>query len=275
MHCKLKDIEKTIQLINKDLLKLYKWSTKHGLKINPKKSNAIVFSPRNIPFEVLPSILIDNVVVPYCNKVKNLGVILDSSLNWSNHVSFVCQKVYFALHRLYKFRANTPIATRIRLVSSLILPIFDYGAISYCNLDSYSIDRLQVAQNNCIRYIFNLKRRDRVSSYYTKLGWLKIRERHELQALIYCHKILHGCAPPYLSNMLTLMGEVRERPSRAHSFYLQAPLVGKDAPEKSFTVLSYRYWNSLKPDICKKNNITAFRTNVEKLLLQRYLCAKL
>ena len=111
---------------------------------------------------------------------------------------------------------------------------------------------------------------DRISPYYSKLGWLKIRERHELQILTQCHKILHGYAPPYLTDLLTLMGEARERSSRSHDLYLKAPLVGRDAPEKSYSVLSYRYWNSLKPEVCKKKNSASFRVTVENLLLQRY-----
>ena len=223
----------------------------------------------------LPNFFINDITVPYCDKVKNLGVVFDSSLSWSNQVSSVCQKVYYALHRLYKFRSITPIATRIRLVNSLILPLFDYSLVAYCNLDSSSIDRLQVAQNNCIRYIYNLKRRDRVSSYYTKLGWLKIKERQELQILIYCHKILHGYAPDYLNDLVTRMGSVSERTTRSHSLFLQAPLVGRDAPEKSFSVFAYRLWNGLKNNVCSLKNVATFRKNIENSLSKRYVCAKL
>ena len=270
LSCKFNDVQRVVELINSDLQKLYSWSTEHGLKLNPTKSTAIVFSSKTLSTVNFPQILINNVVVPYNDHVKNLGLIFDSNLCWSKHVSSVCQRVNYALHRLYKFRTLTPIATRIRLVNSLILPLFDYSAVAYCNLDSSSLDRLQVAQNNCVRYIYNLKKRDHITHFYSKLGWLKIRERHDLQILVNCYKILHGYAPDYLSGMLTLMGSIRGRPSRSHPYYLQAPLVGRDAPEKSFSVSAYRLWNNLKPELCKTKNIATFRKNVENILLKRY-----
>ena len=275
LRCKSYDLKRAVQLINSDLQNLFAWSTEHGLKLNPSKSTAIIFRPKNLTLENVPVIHINNVEIPYSDYVKNLGLTFDCNLNWSKHVSSVCQRVHYALHRLYKFRSLTPIATRIRLVNSLILPLFDYSAVAYCNLDSSCLDRLQVAQNNCVRYIYNLKKRDRITHFYSKLGWLKIRERHDLQILTYCHKILHGFAPAYLSGMLILMGSVRERSSRSHPYFLQAPLVGRDAPEKSFSVTAYRLWNSLKPDICKTKNTATFRKNVENILMKRYLTAKL
>ena len=66
------------------------------------------------------------------------------------------------------------------------------------------------------------------------------------------------------------MDSVRGRPSRSHPYYLQAPLVGRDAPEKYFSVSAYRLWNNLKPDLCKTKNIATFHKNVENIPLKRY-----
>jgi hypothetical protein len=62
----------------------------------------------------------------YCTKVKNLGIFVDENLSWNQQVSAICQNVYFILHRFYKFRSQTPIETRKRLVIALVLLVFDY-----------------------------------------------------------------------------------------------------------------------------------------------------
>jgi hypothetical protein len=95
---------------------------------------------------------------------------------------------------VYKFRAHTPEATRIHLVRTLILPIFDYGDLVCCNLNGEGINRLQVAQNNAIRYIFNVKRWDHATKYYIKTNILKIKERRDLHCLMFTHKTLNGMA---------------------------------------------------------------------------------
>ena len=104
-------------------------------------------------------------------------------VSWSPQVSAMCQKVYLILHHINKFKATTPVETRIRLVKSLILPHFDYCDFTFCDLDSDCMYRLQRAQNWAIRYIYNVNRRDHVTPLYKKLGVLKIKERRELNCL--------------------------------------------------------------------------------------------
>jgi hypothetical protein len=273
IRCKPSDINDSIKLINDDLCRLFKWCTDHCLKINPAKSQAIIFSKNEINHQLLDNIVINGEIVPFVGKVKNLGLLFDCGLSWTNQISAICQRIYFGLHRLYKFRAMTPIETRVRLVNTLLLPLFDYCIVICCNMDVAAINRLQVVQNNCLRYIFNIKRYEHITPYYCKLGWLKIRERIDMQILLYTHKILNGYAPPYLSSFLTVMGDVHCRVTRSHKFYLQAP--GKQIPDKSFSVYAYRLWNNLQPSICNINNTSTFRKQIEAILLKRYLSAKL
>jgi hypothetical protein len=275
LHCKLSELNQKISELNSDLNEICKWSVAHALRLNPEKSQSIIFSKQNISYESIDQVIIDNKVVPFVEKVKNLGVIFDCDLSWTYQVSAICQRIYYGLYRLYKFRNMTPTETRVRLVSTLLLPLFDYCIMVYCDMDAATISRLQVAQNNCIRYIYDLKRNVHVTPYYSKLGWLKIRERLDLQIMIQTHKILHGYAPPYLSPFFKVMSDVRERATRAHSLYLQAPLVGKKVPEKSFSVQAYRLWNNLSPAVCSTKNTATFRSCVEKNLLKLYLCSKL
>jgi hypothetical protein len=273
IHCKPSDINDNIKLINDDLCRLCEWCADHCLRVNPAKSQAMLFSKNEINHELLDNIVINGEIVPFVGKVKNHGLIFDCGLSWTNQVSAICQRIYFGLHRLYKFRALTPMETRVHLVNTLLLPLFDYCIVACCNMDVAVINRLQVVQNNCLRYIFNIKKYEHITPFYCKLGWLKIWERIDMQILWYTHKILHGYAPPYLNDFPTVMGDVHSRVTRSHKFYLHAP--GKRIPDKSFSVYSYRLWNNLPPATCNINNTSTFRKQIEAILLKRYLSAKL
>ena len=125
--------------------------------------------------------------IMYVKKVKMLGIITDESLSWSPQIPLICQKVFVTLHHLYKFKSNTPIETRLKLVKSLVLPIFDYCDFLYFDLDAECLYLLQKFQNHAISYICDVKRHEHISPYYQKLGILKIRKRHELHSLIIWH----------------------------------------------------------------------------------------
>ena len=208
--------------------------------------------------------------IMYVKKVKNLGVIFDDTLSWSPQVSAICQKLFLTLHHLYKFQTNTPSETRLKLVNTLIMPIFDYCDFLFCDIDGDTLHHLQKSQNNAVRYVCNVKRREHITPYYKKIGLLKIRERHELHSLVMTHKILHGYAPAYLSDLFTVMGDVRTRPSRAHPLYLQAPRVSRDVPSKCFSVLAYRLWNNIPNTLWSCSSTTLFTIRVTNLLAQRY-----
>jgi hypothetical protein len=170
------------------------YTVKHSLKLNPQKTQSMIIrswlawsshpKPLNrrrsqyqlrFNFLNIEKIRVNNIEIPYSAKIKNLGIIMDDFFTWTNQVSAICQKIYFSLHRVYKFRSITTHDTRVKLVSTLILPITDYCIVFFCNMSDENLNRLQVAQNNAVRYIFNIKRREHITAYYGKLGWLKVK----------------------------------------------------------------------------------------------------
>ena len=178
---------------------------------------------------------------------------------------------YIWLHSIHdnKFRSQTPVETRKRLAVSLILPIFDYCDVVYVNINSENLSRLQVAQNRVIRYILDVNKWDHITPSYLSLNLLKIKERHELHALYMSHRILHGFAPSYLTPLFHRRVNVGDRSTRAHNFSLQAPRVGREVSEKSFSANSYRLWCALPPKLCCNSNVGAFKDQNFKRLLSR------
>ena len=274
LSCKPCELDQTIAKINEDIIRLQDWSRLHGLKINAQKTQCIIIGQASsIKIHTAPKIKVMGMEIEYVKKVKDLGIIIDDTLSWSPQISAICQKTYLTLHHLYKFRTNTPRETRLKLVKTLVMPIFDYCDFLYSDLDVDSLHRLQKAQNNAVRYICDVKRREHITPFYKKLGLLKIRERQELHSLVMTYKILHGYAPAYLSSMFTVMSDVRSRPSRAHALYLQAPRVGRDVPPKSFSVWAYRLWNGIPQSLWGCATSSLFTVRVSNLLAQRYLRA--
>ena len=118
-----------------------------------------------------------------------------------------------------------------------------------------------------MRYIFNIKRRDHITPYYVKLGWLKINERRDLQICVMVHKILHCYSPAYLNDIFILMSGIHGRTTRSHKMYLRSPL---GVSNNTFSVMGYRLWNRLSPELCLLKNSYVFRRKVEVIFLGLY-----
>jgi hypothetical protein len=99
---------------------------------------------RNHLLGPLPALFLGDDFIPYVFRAKNLGVTFSYDLNWGEHVSTICRKVYGALAGL----------VRMRLVFALVIPFFTYCDCVYFALDSYSLRKLTVAFNACVRYVY-------------------------------------------------------------------------------------------------------------------------
>lgn len=86
--------------------------------------------------------------------VKNIGLFMGNSMNWGVHVPEVNCKVFVSLRSLYRLKNFLP---------------FD-DADEYCSdLNKDLLNKLEHLYNNCIRYIFNVRKCDHVSQYRSQL----------------------------------------------------------------------------------------------------------
>jgi hypothetical protein len=69
----------------------------------------------------LPAHFLGDDFIPYVFKAKNLGVTFSYNLNWGDHVSTICCKVYGALAGLRRLADVIPFAVRMRLVVALAI----------------------------------------------------------------------------------------------------------------------------------------------------------
>jgi len=273
--CKPEEIAKCVALVNEILADVVHWSLKQGLKLNPTKSQVIIIGSerayKKLDFSQVPKVVLDNLELDYCDKVKNLGLVFDKHLNWNGQISQITQKFYGVLKTLEKFRDVTPEAIRIRLVKSLIMPHFDYCDVAFCNINSAQISKLQVLQNNAIRYIYDVKRGQRLSVLYKKAQILNITDRRNLSLLCQTHKILYQNCPEYLKDFATTMHDVNlVTRTRAHKMTLLAPFVSVEVPENCFKVACYRLWNALRPNLCLNENVNAFKSALKKDFFAKY-----
>lgn len=63
------------------------------------------------------------------------------------------------------------------LVHTLIFPIIDDGDLYYSDLKPDSLNKYEQLLDNCIRFVYNRRKYDHISSYRAELKCLSIRQR--------------------------------------------------------------------------------------------------
>ena len=140
--------------LNNALAKVSDWYKKNKLSVNLDKTKVMFFGtkPQLTRMENV-NVKLENVAIARVTKFKYLGLVLDCSLTFSQHVEYIKSKTFAKIRLLGKLSYILDRNTLLLLYKTLILPIFDYGDIVYAGINKQDSDTLQKPQNVACRAI--------------------------------------------------------------------------------------------------------------------------
>lgn len=263
-------IETAISNMNEDIAAIASWAFKHGLKLNESKTQTLLIGSNrlisNIDMDMVPRLRLNGHPLEFQNKVKNLGLIMNNNLTWTDQVTATCNKVFASIHSLKRFAIYFPLNMKVMLVKTLVFPHFNYCDTVYNDMTAELSDRLQRAQNYCIRFVFNLKRNDHVTPFYQELAILKLKVLRQYHILMVLHDVLHKHSPQYLYDRFAFISNNGAHNTRHGSNLLIMPAHRSSFYNKSFTVSAIRLWNSLPASIRSINLHARFGAEVKDFL---------
>lgn len=274
----LSEVTQATSALNDDLLAIHSWAKSFGLIVNPAKSQAmIVGSGRlrcKLEWSQIPPLVYEGTKISYTDKVKNLGLIMDSTLSWTSHINDISRRMYFSYHSLKRLQYFLPFNTKIMLAQSILLPILDYADVCFLDVTEELLNKLERLQNLAIRFIFSLRKYDHVSEYRTRLKWLPIRHRHETHVLAVLYNILNNPnSPSYLRSRFQLLPPP-SRPRRLclnQSRVLKLPCCKTHFMGNSFAYRAVQLWNKLPVNIQNSPSSSSFKKRLKSFYLSNLI----
>ena len=212
------------------------------------------------------SVGVDGVVVRGEGSVRNLGLQLDSTLRFRDHIVQKTRAAFAAIKLIYNIRHVISRDVKLKLCESLVLSHFNYCDIVYSScLDHVGVRRVQRVQNACLRLVYGLNRRDHVSSVLVRAGWLNMYNRRKLHLLTFFHKLMLTGAPPYLYNKIKFRTDVHNVNVRTRGL-ITPPHHRTALFERSFTYNVAKLYNPL-PVSVKSMSVHKFRRTVFGILM--------
>ena len=167
----------------------------------------MVIAPPSVKSEIpINGTVIDGECIRFVDSAKNLGIVLDSGLSFTLQINKVVSSCLLTIRNISRIKKFLNVQQLKTLVCTLIFSKLDYCNSLYYGLNAELINKLQVVQNSALRVIYGINRYDRISTtpLFTKLHWLKIRERIIFKVLLIVYKCQMGQAPHVIRNMLQL-----------------------------------------------------------------------
>lgn len=254
--------------LNSDLLAISKYSKAHNLKLNLNKCSALLFCSkfRERLLRTQLVLKLDDEFIHLKQSAKNLGIIFDCRLRFQEYISLIIKKSYLALKHLYRSRNIMTFELRKSLAESTVLSFVNYCLILYfpC-LDSVTKYRIQKIQNSCCRFVFGLKKFDRVSSKIKELHWLNIENVFKYHMSVFVYRLFQSSTPSYLRNKFIFMYETHPVQTR-YNFKLSPPRYSTAVFTRSFTYNSIKIYNSLNDEL-KILSVNSFRKRIKEFFL--------
>ena len=153
----LKSLESTV---NDELCKLYDWLIANKLSLNIKKSNYVIFRPRqkNVKYEVNLKIFNHHTnsytSLERKSYVKYLGVLIDENLSRKHHILYIASKISTSIGIIARLRHFVPLNTLQHIYRSLIQPYLLYGITAWGRADKIRRNKILCLQKRALRLMF-------------------------------------------------------------------------------------------------------------------------
>lgn len=165
------------------------------------KSMVIHSSRRNIDRRL--QLRVDGLDVEQVHCFKFLGVLINDTLTWSDHVNMVCNKVARSLSLQHRLSWFLPQSLLLLYVKSYILPSFDYCDVVWSGCTKAEALRLQTLFNFACRIVLRRRRDYSASAAHRQLGLSTLSARRNLHLAQTMFKCLSFQSPLYLSQLFS------------------------------------------------------------------------
>ena len=257
----------TFDIINK-FNELNRLCISNKLTINADKTNFILFHTINKPIpNDFSEITIEFMTIKRVNSFKYLGITLDETLNWSEHVSILCESLlkYFGIFNHIKYRVTPKMARQIYY--AFIYSRIQYGIEVYSSCSETHINRLQVIQYKLLKLILKLDRLTATNILHKEINLLKVTHIGESSVLGFVNKVLCGHCPEIFLSYYKIKRNAYDVRTKGQ---LVMPQTRIQFGDRAVKVKGCLLWNRISKNMLKHRFSKSFKDNLVKYYISTY-----
>ena len=244
-----------------------RWYSNNCLSINKKKSNVMIigskFQLQSLQLDNF-SMSLDSDKLELVERAKYLGLYVKNDLSWDEHILKTCQNMNYFIHVLRRLRRIFPKGLLLKVYKSYIQSKLEYGLTIWgCTTDT-NLGKIQRIQSLAARIItgnfdyIHSRGVDIVRSLHLQT----VKDRRDYFLCVLMFKCIHGLAPNYLRNDVTMYVDIHGYDTRSgENMDLYVPRVIKDIYKRSFSYMATNLWNQLPTDVKESATLDSFKQN--------------
>ena len=176
IHLSHKNASSALAKLNACLHDVQEWMSLSKLKLNPEKTEFIVFGSKaqrqkissHFPVSILGSLL------HLVDSVRNLGVWFDADFSFSEHIKRTCKACFLQMRDLRRIRKYLTPEVAVLAANALVSSRLDYCNSLLRGLSGFNQYKLQSIQNTLACIVTNHGKYAQVTPILQKLHWLPV-----------------------------------------------------------------------------------------------------
>lgn len=253
------DINQKVNEINNELSAVSKWCHENKLTLNVSKTNYLQIKNYQNPKTISHPIILNGAQLEQVSSTKFLGITIDQSLSWSNHINNLRAELHKSLGLIYRASSFLPEQLLILLYNSLVNSKIVYCLESWGNAPQTHLNKILVIQKKVIRTIFKKPPTEHTVPLFQKAFILPVQQLYLLRISLIAHTTYY------------------QSPNQPPQPYYQTRNTPLTLPIETSTAtcgqrqLTYQYsdvWNHLPLNIRSITNKIAFKVALKKYLLE-------
>ena len=263
--------------VNTELSKIYDWLVANKLSLNIKKSNFVIFRPRQkiLNYQVNLKVF-DHHINSYISLerkkfIKYLGVLIHENLSWSYHIAHVASQISKSIGIISRIRHFVPLSTLHHIYRSLIQPYITYGIVAWCNTAKVHRTKLLTLQKRALRLMYFADYKSHAIPFFISSRLLPLDMLYFKSVAVMMHDVSNNLTPPNIFNLFTHQADIypyETRSSQRGDYFLKRSRI--DIQKRSFSRIGVKIWNSISCEVRQMSKCN-FKNNVDDILLQRLL----
>ena len=121
-------------------------------------------------------------------KPRNLGVILDSDLNFNSHIKSITSAALYHLKNIARIKGIVSKPDLKRLIHAFVSSRLDYCNGLLTGLYKRAVRQLQYIQNAAVRVLTRTRKYDHISPVLRFLQWLPVTQRLDFKTALLVYK---------------------------------------------------------------------------------------
>jgi len=273
IHKSSNDKRQLFQDMELELSNLLIWFNSNHLSINFKKTNFILFHPKNMKFKnnnYNNNLKFGTEEIEQKTSTKFLGMYIDENLSWTTHFNHLNSKLGRATYTINMVKNTLPRETLKTLYYALYYSHLTYGISLWgSTMLIKNKNKIFKSQKRIVRIITKAKYNAPTNPIFKELGLLKLDQIIELEVIKLMYQVTNHQAPKPICSMF-------KRNTNIHNYETRRrhdPVIIKRnyAPiDKSFICQGPKLWSGLNVDFKNSKTSKSLARKLKKNFLNQY-----